>query len=491
MSFCSFEEGTALFDCTPVENMFISEYMLHAPGDFVKVYLYALMLCYHDSQRMSLSAMAHDLSMTEEEIEHAFAYWARDGIVYQTGDNPVRYALRNIKQLTLARAENPAEQIYNRKFTEDIRRIMDGFTVSDADYQMVFDWVDVLDLPEEVVLMLLQTEVEKVRKRGGARFSFRIADKRAQEWAKSGVRTVEDVERIIMLGREQENELRRLLARLGQRRNPSDDEKNMYRKWREEWGFSAEAVQEACRETTKGAPTMAYLDGILSRQHQLGRHEAKALSEGISREYSQRDFVREVYANLGRTGRSPSPEDLATLAAWETEGFDRALVLMAARETHAVSGNGNLEDITQRLELWRKKGLLTVDQIEAERARVRALNEGLRELYAYAGIEKRVCQADRDLLSHWTQDMGIRHELLLLAAQYAKGAPVPMKAMERILNDWHREGVDSEQAAREEHERHVRSVGKASAPEHDPMLNHIYTDDDYKKMVVNLDEEGA
>ena len=26
---------------------------------------------------------------------------------------------------------------------------------------------------------------------------------------------------------------------------------------------AAEAVQEACRETTKGTPTMAYLDGIL------------------------------------------------------------------------------------------------------------------------------------------------------------------------------------------------------------------------------------
>ena len=40
MAFCSFDDSAALFDSTPVENMFITEYMLRAPGDFVKVYLY-------------------------------------------------------------------------------------------------------------------------------------------------------------------------------------------------------------------------------------------------------------------------------------------------------------------------------------------------------------------------------------------------------------------------------------------------------------------
>ena len=80
MAFCAFDDSAALFDSTPVENMFITEYMLRAPGDFVKVYLYALMLCYHPSPRMSLSAMAKDLDMQEEDVERAFKYWARDGL---------------------------------------------------------------------------------------------------------------------------------------------------------------------------------------------------------------------------------------------------------------------------------------------------------------------------------------------------------------------------------------------------------------------------
>lgn len=487
MAFCSFEEGAALFDCTPVENMFISEYMLRAPGDFVKVYLYALMLCYHDAQRMSLSSMARDLDMTEEEVERAFKYWARDGLVRQTGDNPVRFILRNVKQLALSRAENPAEQLYNRKFTEEIRRTLEGFPVTDADYQTIFDWVDVLELPEEVVLMLLQMEAESVKKRG-ERFSFRVADRRAQEWARSGVRTVEDVERIVVIGKEREKELRRLLARLGQRRNPSDDEKAMYEKWRGEWGFSEEAVQEACRETTKGVPTMAYLDGILLRQHQLGRHEAGALREGFSSDGARRVFVREVYAALGRTGVAPTRDDLAALGRWEADGYDRGLILLAAREAHARSGGGNFEDIEQKLGRWRAQGISTEAQVESERDRVRALNAELRELYAAAGVEKRVCQSDRDLLARWTGEMGMARELILLAARYANGSGAPLKAMDRILGDWHGAGISTQEAAKAEHEAHAQGRA-ANAPAREPMQRHTYTDEDYKKLYVRFDDE--
>lgn len=77
----------------------------------------------------------------------------------------------------------------------------------------------------------------------------------------------------------------------------------MYKTWIDEWGFTPEAVQEACRETTKGTPTMAYLNGILMRQHQLGRHEVIALETGMQTEHEARNFAREVYAGLGVTGK--------------------------------------------------------------------------------------------------------------------------------------------------------------------------------------------
>ena len=39
MPMLEFDDQFTMFDITPLENLFIDEYMLRAPGDFVKVYI--------------------------------------------------------------------------------------------------------------------------------------------------------------------------------------------------------------------------------------------------------------------------------------------------------------------------------------------------------------------------------------------------------------------------------------------------------------------
>lgn len=489
MAFCSFDDSAALFDSTPVENMFITEYMLRAPGDFVKVYLYALMLCYHPTPRMSLSSMAKDLDMPEEDVDRAFKYWARDGLVRQVSDNPVTYSLYNLKQLTLTRAENPGDKLYNQKFIEEAERILKR-TLLPEETNLINDWIQVFELPEEVVLMLLQIEMENSR----GRVSIKIADRRAKEWAQSGVRTVEDVEKIIVLGKEREQQLRRLLARLGHRRAPSEDERAMYKLWIDDWGFTPEAIQEACRETTKGTPTMAYLNGILLRQHQLGRHKVQTLEAGMQREREARDFARDVYAGLGRTGITPSQEDLAAISAWREQGASDELIMMAVSAAHRRAGGGNMDDVDAYLQNWRQRGMNTPDAVRAESARMRMLNGQLREIYAAAGMDKRPNASDRELLCRWAGDLGMSQELILLAAEYARGAGSPMMLMNTVLGNWHRLGIATPEAAKQEHEEHLRGAAKPMQANTAPsgqgtFIKHNYTQEDYSRMVVDLDEE--
>lgn len=493
MAFCSFDESAALFDATPVENMFITEYMLRAPGDFVKVYLYGLMLCYHGSARMSLASMARDLDVTQEDVERAYRYWEREGLVRQTGDNPVCFTYYNLKQITLTRAEKPSEQLYNRRFMEEVRRTLDAQTIGDNDYQTILDWVQVYELPEEVVIMLLRSEKEKSRT---GRVSFKIANETAQRWAQSGVRTLEDAERMLILTGEREKGLRRLLARLGQRRPASEDEKAMYLKWIEEWGFTQEAVLEACRETTKGTPTMAYLDGILLRQHQLGRHDVQELLGGILHEKGERDFAREVLAGLGRTGVTPTADDLALVEDWRREGCSEALILLAVTAAHRRAGGGTMDDVGAWLEKWKRQGLTSPEAVTAYNNRQKALNAQLREIYDAAGVEKKTNQPDRDLLCRWMGEMGMSMELVLLSAQYARGSGAPMMTMNRILSDWSRTGIRTVEDARREHESHMRGGAQQPAPRQPARTQDVmqrYTPEErrqtYSAAVLDFDEE--
>lgn len=337
--------------------------------------------------------------------------------------------------------------------------------------------------------MLLRSEKERSRT---GRVSFKIANETAQRWAQSGVRTLEDAEKMLILTGEREKGLKRLLARLGQHRPASEDEKDMYLKWIDEWGFTPEAVQEACRETTKGTPTMAYLDGILLRQHQLGRHDAQEILGGISTEKTARDFAREVFAGLGRTGVTPTTDDLALIDGWRRDGSSDALILLAVTAAHRRAGGGTMDDVGAWLERWKRQGLTTPEAVTAHNNRQKALNAQLREIYDAAGVEKKTNQPDRDLLCAWMGEMGMSMELVLLAAQYARGSGAPMMTMNRILSDWQRAGIRTTEAARAEHDSHVN---RSAQPARTPDVMQRYTPEErrktYSAAVLDFEEEDS
>jgi len=87
-------------------------------------------------------------------------------------------------------------------------------------------------------------------------------------------------------------------------------------------------------------------------------------------------------------------------------------------------------------------------------------------------------------------------ELVLLAAQYARSSGAPMMTMNRILADWHRAGIASVEAARAEHESHVKGGNKPAQQAvraQDTLLR--YTPEErrrtYSAAVLDFDEEDS
>ena len=106
--------------------------------------------------------------------------------------------------------------------------------------------------------------------------------------------------------------------------------------------------------------------------------------------------------------------------------------------------------------------------------------------------DSKAAAADRSLLLNW-QAAGHSRELILLAAEYAKSHPSPMAAADRILSDWQRAGIRDAEGARREHEAHrsaaVRPGTPAQAGGGKDYLHRSYTQEDFRSMEVNLDEE--
>ena len=87
---------------TPVENMFFNTYLLVAPGDAVRLYLYAFQKAYH-GEECTHEEVAEDLSLSLEEVHIFWDYWANMGIVQKTYDENKDYTITflSLRQLYL------------------------------------------------------------------------------------------------------------------------------------------------------------------------------------------------------------------------------------------------------------------------------------------------------------------------------------------------------------------------------------------------------
>ena len=474
-------------DATPVENLFITEYMLHAPGEYVKLYLYLLMQCYHPRDGLTLAQAAKDLGMPDEEAMKGMKYWEREGLARQVGDNPPVFQMRSPRQIAFEKKSDPGQQVYDSHFTEEVYRILGNDAVNYQDLRRIYDWVDVLELPEEIVLMLLQNEMKENKK-----LYMPVAERHAREWAAMQVRTVEEVEKILSLGQKQRKELKALLQRLGQMRNPSEDEKTLYIKWTREWGFTPQAIQEACRATVSGTPNLAYLDGILLRLHDQGCQDQEQVRKALSQNRSVRDFARQVLQGLGRTGVVPTEEDIALVREWMDNGYPDEYVMLAVRASHRRIGGESFEAVNEQIRRWQDKGLRDEEAVRAQAMLTREKNEFLRDMYAKAGSDRqRPSEQDRERLDKW-EAAGFSREVILLAAGYAFESPGKANALPKILENWQKQGIFTLEEARQEHDRH-RLEASGTPSESRPAEYTRHTDEERQAAIgaatVDLDGE--
>ena len=351
-----FADKYAMFDATPVENLFIQEYMVRADGDFVKVYLYGLMQCYHPVHSASLSTVARDLGMEVSRVENAFAYWERMGLVQRVGDNPPSWAYRNLKQLELMRAQDDDGLYRYADFNNSLQAQFGADRLlHPQDCERVYDWIEGLGLPEEVVLMLVSGQI----KARGKKFPFKSIDPIARAWAEANVRTIADAEEMSRMYTERYQAIKQVYKKLGKRHQVSEPDEALYERWTREWGFDLPAILAACDETSKGVPTFGYLNGILERMHQQGLHSEEDLRADLEADRDVKALLRE----LGMRAASPTDDSRSMLEGFLREGFARETIALAA--TRVARKGGRLDALERTLRIWKEAGALSYESATA------------------------------------------------------------------------------------------------------------------------------
>ena len=298
---------------TSVSNIFISEYVPGANGEFVKVYLYLLHLMSLRSNNISISLLADTFNQTEADIMRALRYWDSLDVISLSFNGPgnglSNIVLRDIKHTGQAAnamadpiaAESASVNSTSSYQTETVRAAkpdikqteviytaeplkvsyskeqLNGFLANDNFSMLLFVieqymgrplstketnsivyFYDGLKLSTDLIEYLFEYCVEHNK------ISINYIEKVALSWASKNIHTIAEAKE------ETSNHtdyVYQIMKAFGlSNREPAQHEKAMIAKWADTYCFDTDMIIEACNRTIKAIhqPSFEYADTILA-----------------------------------------------------------------------------------------------------------------------------------------------------------------------------------------------------------------------------------
>ena len=463
MAFCAFSRDGAMYDSTPIENMFLLEYLPTAPDGFLRVYLYARMLCTHPELGESLEDMARALRMDEDQVFTAMAYWEQQGLAERISDRPPTYALLPLRSGLCEGVGADRDYYTYREYNSSLQAIFGANDLlAPKQYKIANDWLNVLGFTQEAALCLL--EYEKSLPGGKKPASvFKRADKQAIEWAECGVKTLEQVQAAIADHEIVEGLCRRVLERLGIRRSPTEEERACVRRWVNDWKLTEQTVIAACEETTKSRqPSIGYLDAILK----------KRVENGADRYFKA---VQQLLREMGVPNAQPTPEQLQRYDALIADGAEPDTIALAAAQC-GRRGKRTFDDLEWMIGKWSEMGVRSRSDAEKYIADMQKTTAEVRGILERAGLTRRPNMDDIARYEGWKRTAA--PELIQYAAELAAGTRNPMIYIGKLVSEWEKSGVRDASTARAEHDR--RGAQKyAPAQNVHNYQQHTYTEADF------------
>ena len=322
----SLDKGKDIFlHRTKIENLFISEYLPDAPGDYVKVFLFGLMYAQYEltPDRKELSKL---LGLSVDEIAEAWIYWESRGLVRivrekDSNNEEVSHVifLSKIDELYGKVAEpEPApapvaqaddmplyvsiddmdfDEVINDKLVDRRLRelyekyqVTTGRTISRQEISKIEDAIKVYGIEPEIFDFAIDycADLEK--------YSIDYIFKVALRWTEEGCRTVEEAKRLLDKHSRRNDCYRQVFKALGFNRLPAPIDREIMDRWFDTMNCSLAEVLDACSAAAGiREPNLKYVNKVIENR----RLEKGGVNTRLPKESNQNGSADAAAADEG------------------------------------------------------------------------------------------------------------------------------------------------------------------------------------------------
>lgn len=263
-------ELSMLFSSTNIPDVFFTEYLSEASGDFIKVYLYMLFLSKYGKD-VKLNDLSKKIALPLTTIQAAIKYWEEAEVITKKGTG---YIVNNIQEIELNKLYSPKltvskESIQNMEkdksrasAIEAINNMYFQGIMSPSWYSDIDLWFKRFEFDEEVMIALFQYCFDK------SALHKNYVKAVADAWHGNNIKTFSDLEEYDDNIQKIKKVKKNICKKLGLTRNLTQYEEAYIEKWLQEYKYDLEIIELALKKTTsKSNPNFDYIDKIISDWH--------------------------------------------------------------------------------------------------------------------------------------------------------------------------------------------------------------------------------
>lgn len=287
---------------TPVENIFINDYMPVADGKYVKVYLMGYKCAKDNQSNFNNETIAKQLNLSLAEVLEAWDYWEDEGIIEKhPQDNENNYIVEfiNLKQLYVDNVYNQIikknaekdEKTKNRestssaKHSENVKMMQDieemfGRPLTINEKQKINKWLSTYKMKADMMTQAFSYCINNKKTK-----RFNSIEYVLKEWYDEGVSDIDTMVEYLEKRNDRFSVYSRISRYLGIYKPLDEPAMRIVDKWIDDWGFSMEMILKCLDKSLNTLnPNFNYFDSILERWHEKGFKTVEDLKNDVKTE---------------------------------------------------------------------------------------------------------------------------------------------------------------------------------------------------------------
>ena len=263
-------EKSLVLSSTDIPDVFFTEYLPEASGDFTKVYLYIQFLSKYNKE-FKVNDLSKTLGLDFPVVQDALKFWEDKGLIIKTPDG---YNLADIQEIEISKLYSPkvtaspedvkkGEDNKNRNATiENINNQFFQGVMSTSWYNDIYHWYDKYGFDDSVMLALFSYAAEK------RALHRNYIQATADAWAKNGIKTFMDLDDYFNKQDKRNDISKEITKRLKLFRKLTTYEEELVVKWTENYGFGMDIIDISLKKASQSNKIkFDYIDAILTDWH--------------------------------------------------------------------------------------------------------------------------------------------------------------------------------------------------------------------------------